>query len=137
MGKKIQVHPLAITAIKALHDDAFESEPGMCQKFQRQCVAATYGDRFDRFRAATAHESALRWKASPWAIEPEGWGVVGDIYYWFGDESNPSGHTAIRIPGNKVAENSTAHRHTGNGKGTRPLIKLRGKPDLIVRLPWK
>jgi hypothetical protein len=137
MDKEKPIHPLAITAIKGLHDNDFEETPGMCQRYQRQCVQHTYGSRFNQFHKSNADESGRAWSKSEFAKPGGAWGVVGDIYYWFATEGQPDGHTAIRIPGNKVAENSTAHRKTGNGKGVRSLSELRRKPDLIVRLPGK
>jgi len=131
------VHPLAAKALQALTESGYEDKPGMCQKFQRQVVAAVYGNRFERYRTGTAHGSALRWRKSQYALPGGTWGQVGDIYYWYEDSGQPNGHTAIRILGNRVAENSVVHGDANSGgRGTRKLGQIQ-KPDLIIRLPWE
>jgi hypothetical protein len=122
-------------ALVALHDDNFTSERSHCQKFVRQCIEALYGDKFQRFRAGTAKESANLWAVSPYTIPLNRGSIPGDILYYCQDSHGPYGHVVIRVSGNRVAENSCYHYdRTGKGKGLRPLSVL-GTPSLIVRLP--
>ncbi len=122
-------------AFTAVYDADFEQEPRMCQRFVRQCIQAVHGSRFDEFHESTAAESLKSWRSSSFAVDPKRGSVPGDILYWRGTDSNPSGHVAIRVSGNRVAENSYVHEGNPQGsKGFRPLYKLR-LPHLIVRLP--
>jgi hypothetical protein len=130
-------HPLAEQAERGLKDATSARGKSQCQKWQRQQVFAVYGPQFEKFRRDTAHNSALAWGDSEYARPGGSWGAIGDIFYWYGTDANPAGHTAIRIAGNCVAENSIVHyKNVGDGRGTRPLSALR-KPNLIVRLPVK
>ncbi len=126
---------LAEQAIIALNDPQFVREPGMCQKFVRQCVQALYGAEYDEFRAGSAKAAAELWENSRFAVDPKRGSLPGDILYWTSQRHGRHGHTAIRIFGNSVAENSIIHHHPKiGGKGIRPLVDL-DRPDLIVRLP--
>lgn len=126
---------LELRAITAIDDPDFETEPGYCQRFVRQCIQSVYGSRFDKYHDESADASLKLWKKSPYAVDPSRGSVPGDILYFRERPGRKNGHVVIRVTGNKAAENSTVHSDPVNGgKGYRPLSKL-GKPDLIVRLP--
>jgi hypothetical protein len=95
-----------------------------------------YGDIFHGDNPATATDAAWFWSQTKYAHGGGGWGAIGDLLYWFGNPSQPEGHVVIRIPGNKIAENSVVHfLWDGDGRGTRAIKNLPRTPDLIVRLP--
>ncbi len=126
---------LAETALKALTDDNFETEPGMCQRFVRQVIFAVHGPEFENYRANNAHNTAKIWRRSRYVVAPENGSQIGDILYWYATPRQPDGHVAIRVAGNRFAENSVVHRGKKNGaKGTRPL-HAKKSPDLLIRLP--
>lgn len=125
---------LANAAAKALTNNAFVLRRGMCQKFARQVIQSVYGDKYDAYHKASANLSHDAWKRSKFAVDPSRGSVVGDLLYWDGDAAQPDGHVAIRIAGNRVAENSVIHYGPNGGKSTRAMSRLR-EPDLIVRLP--
>lgn len=125
----------AAQAEKSIRDSAFVRLRGRCQQFVRQNIQKKYGARFDSYHKASAHLSMKAWEGSPYAVEPVRGSVVGDILYKSGTKSNPAGHVGIRVPGNRVAENSsTSIGRVSGAKGFRSLEEF-GKVDLIVRLP--
>jgi hypothetical protein len=122
-------------ARQALYDDDFARGKSLCQRWVRQCIQAVYGDRFDAFHKASAKESAAHWRKSKYWLVGSHPSVPGDIWYWTTPEHGEYGHVAIRVTGNKVAENSVLHYgDDGDGRGTRSLSIIT-KPTLIVRLP--
>lgn len=125
---------LAARARKALRAPGYVSTEGMCQKFVRQVVQATYGHRFDRYHGASAEHSRRLWSSSPYVVSPGSGSVPGDILYKKGTKMNPFGHVGIRIAGNQVAENSTVHGGEFGGRGIRTLEDF-GPVDMVVRLP--
>jgi hypothetical protein len=129
-------HRLAERAERYLKDKRGPKGKSQCQSFARTSYEDEYGDIFHDDNPPTATDAAWEWSQTKYARAGGNWGAVGDIYYWFGTPDQPAGHAAIRIPGNRVAENSIIHhKATGDGRGTRKLTELRGFPDLIVRLP--
>jgi hypothetical protein len=126
---------LDVIAIAALDDPTFETTRGFCQRFVKEVVFAKYGFRFFGFAKGSAHASMLAWQTSPYALPGQNSSIPGDILYYREKFLRKNGHVVIRIAGNLVAENSTAHKGGARGgKGTRALSRL-GTPDLIVRLP--
>ncbi len=129
-------HPLADEAIAGLTDAHSERGRSMCQKWARERYQRVYGKKLAYVHESTAHLAMAEWQKTPYAHPGGSWGVVGDILYWRGTPSQPEGHVAIRILGNKIAENSVVHfLWDGDGRGTRQIKNLPRKPDLIVRLP--
>lgn len=119
----------------SVRDNAFVRVKGRCQQFLRQNVQKMYGGRYDAYHRATAHDSMKAWSNSEYAVDPSRGSVVGDILYKSGTKGNPSGHVGVRVPGNRVAENSsTSIGRVSGAKGYRSLEEF-GKVDLIVRLP--
>lgn len=126
---------LADAAIELQDDERITDVPGMCQKAQRQLLFIVYGPLFEPYRAATAHLSALRWQYSPFVVRSSVWGTAGDIFYWFDARNRPHGHTGVRVPTNRLWENSIVHgKGKSGGKGYRKLSQLT-PPDLIIRIP--
>ncbi len=129
-------HPLAVEAERALTASGTERRRSMCQKWARECYERVYGDIFHGDNPATAHAAMQYWRDTPFVKGGNQWGAVGDLLYWRGTPSQPEGHVAIRILGNKIAENSVVHYlWDGDGRGTRDIKRLPRTPDLIVRLP--
>ncbi len=131
-------HPLADEAVNGLTDPTSTRKRSECQKWARQQYEAVYGDIFHADNPLTAHAAMRFWRDTPFAKDGNQWGVVGDLLYWRGTPSQPAGHVAIRIAGNRIAENSVVHfLWDGDGRGTRAIKNLPRTPDLIVRLPKK
>lgn len=126
---------LAKMAERTVKAGSRDTWPGMCQKFVRMNIQDIYGGEFDAYHKGTAHASMKAWQGSPYAVKPAHGSVVGDILYIRGNSGNPAGHVGIRIPGNRVAENST--RRSGRVRGGLGFVSLEdfGRVDLIVRLP--
>lgn len=134
---------LAKQAVDALTDPGFESEAGYCQRWVRQVVQAAHGNKYDKYFKASAVETMKAFAKSPYAVKvnPDvvgGGTVVGDILYKGTKTSGRHGHVGIRVVGNKVAENSSAHTSDTDreARGTRSLVAY-GDFELIVRLPEK
>jgi hypothetical protein len=128
---------LAEEAQRALTAPGYETEPGYCQRFTRQVVQKVYGGKFDKYFKSSAYETMLAFKDSPYAVPVERGSLPGDLLYKGRKTSGTHGHVGIRILGNKVAENSSAHvREMGDrdARGTRSLEAF-GEFELIVRLP--
>lgn len=126
--------PLALVAVDMVTQCPFADEPGNCQRFVRRCYEVLFADMLEAYHQPTAHLAAMRWRKSRFAVPGTTWGVAGDIYYWYATANQRAGHAAIRVLGNRVAENSTVHEKGKlGGRGFRALSQLR-QPDLIVRL---
>jgi hypothetical protein len=123
-------------AEEALTAKGFESRSGYCQRWVRQVVQKMYGSEFNEYFKASAYETMLAFKDSPYAVDPEKGSVIGDILYKGRKTSGKYGHVGIRVAGNKVAENSSAHvsETDREARGTRTLDAY-GAYELIVRLP--
>ncbi len=99
----------------------------------RQVIGAVYGSAYEQYRAESAKEAGRLWRKSKFKVPLKNGSQVGDILYKV-DCGGEFGHVGIRIPGNRVAENSSAHVVEGDARGTRTLEEF-GVYDLIVRLP--
>jgi cell wall-associated NlpC family hydrolase len=122
-------------AVDALTDNDFERKPGMCQRFVRQVVQRVAGSRYDRFFLGTANLSARAFLGTSYVVPDAVFGVPGDLLYWYGSRGQTAGHAAIRITGDRIAQNSITDKWdlaTGH-KGTRKISEMR-TPDLVVRL---
>jgi hypothetical protein len=126
----------AVAAENAVYDDDFVRTSRMCQRFVRQVRQSLTGERYNRFDKSTAHLTAKALEKSVYIVESVHGSVPGDFFYWYGTVDQPSGHAAIRVYGNRIAENSFVHVGRGNdgAKGFRKLSEIRA-PDLIVRYP--
>ena len=129
---------LSEAAVRAVTAKGFERRPHWCQKWVRQVVQRVYGDDFDPFMKPTALESARAFLQDGRYVVPLHRGSVpGDLLYKM-HGSGGDGHVAIRVIGNRVAENSSLH---WNAEAARPdargfrSLKEYGHYDLIVRLP--
>jgi hypothetical protein len=135
-GQPVRAVPnyrLAIAARLAVTAPGYATEPGQCQHFIREVIEAEYGLDYEEYRAGSAKEAGKLWKKSPYAVDPKEGSIIGDILYKV-NCAGKFGHVGIRIPGNRVAENSSAHVQEGDARGFRSLEEF-GKYDLIVRLP--
>lgn len=114
-----------------------EKEAGQCKRWVRQvCEGAGVPVAYRPPTVIDAKDCAAWYREEREDVCVDNGSVPGDILFWEHGHG-PHGHVAIRIPGNRVAENSTAHAPDGkpDGRGTRPLDEL-GPPSLIVRL-WR
>lgn len=132
---------LANQAIAGLSDSSVKIA-GYCQKWVRQQIMKTYGQKkyekyFEKYMKASAYETMLAFKNSPYAVPVKNGSTVGDILYKGRKTSGTHGHVGIRIAGNKVAENSSSHIDTQGDKDARGIRSLGayGNYELIVRLP--
>jgi hypothetical protein len=136
LGGEIVEHPLSIEARNSSDDPDVTDVPGWCKRAVRQVQAKVYGSQFaEYFEGDDAKQCSENFAGSEYEV-PEGHGTaVGDIFFY--DDHGPHGHVGIRIPGNRLWENSIVHG-SGNqgGKGTRWLKRV-GTPTRVVRLPWK
>jgi hypothetical protein len=126
---------IADAAVHGLTDDSFERDAGMCQRFVRQVVQSVEPKRFNKYFTGTANATARRFVKSPYVIIGGGFGVPGDLLYWFGSPRQTAGHAAIRVAGNRIAQNSITDKYdaaTGY-KGFRAIDTMR-VPNVIVRL---
>lgn len=134
---------LAKTAVAGLTaESGFEKISGYCMRYVRQCIQKTHGHKYDKYFRPSAVESMEAFRNSPYAVkvdpnQPGGGSVAGDILFKGTRTSGKYGHVGIRVPGNKVAENSSSHINEAgdrDARGTRSL-EAYGKFELIVRLP--
>lgn len=128
---------LANAAQGALAAQGFESQSGYCMRFVRQVIQSIYGAKYDDYFKPSAYESMLAFRARHDLIHnPVDGSVIGDILFKGIKTSGKFGHVGIRIAGNLVAENSSAHtsEHDREARGTRTLEAF-GAYELIVRLP--
>ena len=132
---------LATKAVEALTGPGFESRSGFCLRWTRQVVQSVYGSKYDAYWTASATETMAKVKGSPYAVKvdntlPAGGSQVGDILLKGTKTSGKYGHVGIRVIGNKVAENSSAHT-SGTDREARGLRSLDafGSFELIMRLP--
>ena len=132
MGKKLAA--VATDAVTA--DKGFERGSGYCQKWVRQCVQKLHGHRFDEYFKGSAVETMEAFRNSPYAVKVSDGSVPGDILYKGRKTSGTYGHTGIRVPGNRVAENSSSHINEAGDRDARGFRSLDafGKYELIVRL---
>ncbi len=104
----------------------------------REIIQNIYGRRYNEYFRPSAYETMLAFRKSPYAVPVENGSVVGDILYKGRRTSGHYGHVGIRIPGNKVAENSSSHvdpqGRDDDARGVRSLDAF-GEYELIVRLP--
>lgn len=118
---------LAQTAVGAIVDRGFERQAGYCLRFVRQCVQKTFGAQsWPVPQGLDAKQSADWLKLHRPKECGEGVGTIGSVLFYAGPHHGPHGHVVIRVAGNKVAENSTAHAPEGHddGRGYRPLSAL-------------
>lgn len=131
---------LAKEAVKNLTDNDISPDNrigGHCAGFARETVWDVYGE--DSGVSPPSGLDAVRqyqwFKKRGYAVPLKNGSVVGDLLYKFG---GAHGHVMIRIPGNKVAENSSVHGigPDEDARGTRTLKQI-GTVEGIVRLPSK
>lgn len=132
---------LADVALARMKSGMGEREPGYCQRWVRQCCQFIYGGKYNRWWQASAKDTATQFLNHP----PEGVIVLktnrvsktrlGDLLYCT-EGHGGFGHVGIRIPGNRVAENSVRKADRTHGAiGTCPLADFGF--DVVVRLPEK
>lgn len=132
MSAKIGAAGFASRAVSQLTAKGGVSEPGMCWAWVRRDVVEPLGLPSPG-PGMDAKQAGHWYRDNGFAVEHDGFdnSKVGDIIFWF---DGNHGHVGIRIPGNKIAENSSVHSSGGSdARGTRHLANLR-KPDCIVRL---
>jgi hypothetical protein len=110
----------------------FPKKPSRCQEFIRLASEEVVGNKFDDEFAGTARETGMNFIGTKYQVPREDGCIPGDLLYKL-DGSGGSGHVAMRIPGNKVVENSSIHWNGRDARGTRTM-KEYGHFDVIVRL---
>jgi len=120
---------LAQAAQAALTAPGFETEPGFCLRFVREVYQHHYGRDAWKVPQGLDARQAMHWLLADGEAEPNaGFGEIGSILFYEGPGHGLHGHVAIRIPGNRVAENSIVHHP--DGRGTRDL-RLLGAPAAV------
>ncbi len=107
-------------------------KPHRCQEWVRLCAEQEFGTKFDDEFDETALLSARNFKGTKYEVPLENGSQPGDLLYKM-TGSGGNGHVAIRILGNKVAENSSVHWDGRDARGVRTLKEF-GNFDMIVRL---
>lgn len=127
---------LAKAAERGINDRSKPRRKGMCQMFARLCVEDVYGLLYDKYiHKGTAEAARRSMIKAGFSVPLSNGSAVGDILYKQGTPGQPEGHVGIRIPGNRVAENSSVHWSAKNGaRGVRSLKDF-GRVDTIIRLP--
>lgn len=124
-------------AIRGLTANGYPTEHGFCQKWARMVVESVYGGRFD----AILHKPSAKEAAEAfvhdgrYTVPLEHGSVPGDLLYKT-TGSGGFGHVGIRVAGNRVAENSSAHIDGAgdhDARGLRTLAEF-GHFDVVVRL---
>lgn len=132
-----QADIVAVAKMALVARKGFEKKAGQCKRWVRQVqIALKVPERVQLPVGIDAKQSA-QWVRDncPGCIMHNG-SVPGDVLIWENGHG-PHGHMGIRIPGNKLAENSVAHApvDTEDGRGTRDLSQL-GEPDMVFRF-WR
>lgn len=129
MNKLIEV--AALTALKIPNGVKL---PGQCWRFVRLMLETLQlpspGPGLD------AKQAALFYAQSGFAIKHFRYlgSKPGDVLFWL---DGLHGHVAVRISGNRIAENSSVHSTDGSdARGTRNLRDVR-PPDIVIRFPAK
>jgi hypothetical protein len=117
----------------ALTAPSFEILPHYCWRWCRQVVEADYGKLLKPYYRRSARLTALALIQSPYFVPLKRGHVIGDILFKT-HGSGGDGHCGIRIPDNRVAENSSVHWDGNDARGIRTLREF-GNFDVIVRLP--
>jgi hypothetical protein len=127
---------IALEAVVALSADGFESKNGYCLRWVRQVVESALGaDSWPIRRGADAGEALTQFASLGAVLDVGASTIPGDICFWVGPQHGKHGHVAIRVYGNKVAENSSYHvfGEDVDARGTRKLQNL-GSSIFWVRL---
>ena len=86
---------LADAATRALTEKGFESRAGFCQKFVRQVIQKSLGHKYDTYFKASAYETMLAFKGSPYEVPLSEGTQVGDILYKGRKTSGKYGHVGV------------------------------------------
>lgn len=126
---------LADHAVFALKNGAFEKHRRYCLRWVRQVVENLQGKPWTVPRGDNAWEAAKALESQGFRVPNERGSKIGDLLFKAPTEKVPEGHVGIRIAGNRVAENSSAHAATDDqdARGTRTLGEF-GHVDMIIRL---
>jgi hypothetical protein len=133
--QKLQLETLALQAELATHEAGFETEAGMCLRFVRQVAQSAFGEAAWPVPRGSDAKDALEWFTARGALlGKSNLGTPGCLLFWVGPGHGKHGHVAIRIPGNRFAENSSLHigRGDADARGVRQMIK-RNRPTHVVR----
>lgn len=121
----------AITA-----SQGYPKEPGQCAGFVRTVMRNVLGVDRAWKPGPDAKQVAALLAQRGYEIKKSDGSTIGDIFVWDGPGHGFHGHTAIRVSGNQIAENSSLHSHNGSdARGFRPLAYLDGNYR-VFRL-WK
>lgn len=123
------------TEAAAKQKSGYPSDPGECAQFQRKVTTNVLGlmRSWHPGPDAKAVGQLLR---SRGLLVKSGHPEVGDLLVWTGEGHGSHGHIAMRVLGNRIAENATIHHNqTGDARGFRPLAGL--DPNFSVYRLWK
>jgi hypothetical protein len=115
----------------------FETRAGQCKRWIRQVttIAQVPAEMRPPFEI-DARQCAEWYRTHHPELCVSNGDVPGDLLF-YENGHGPHGHVGIRLYGNVLGENSTAHapEDEPDGRGTRRLWQV-GKPSLVVRL-WQ
>lgn len=123
------------TAKAAIYEPGYETRSGWCARWVKQVIRHAAQDSDFPPDLTDAKKQFAWFKEQGFSVSPARGSLPGDILYYLSDAHGPHGHVGIRVIGNMIAENSSAHDGTGrnDARGYRRLADV-GKPDGIVRL---
>lgn len=115
----------------------FETQSGFCLRWTRQVIQAALGEKnWPVPRGFDARQSLRHFQRLGWVLPEKADTIPGDLYFWIGPNHGKHGHVAIRIYGNRIAENSSFHVFGDDvdARGTR-LLRFIEQDVLVVRFP--
>ena len=120
MGTAEEIVAAAVTAVTA---PGYPTAPGQCAHWVRMVLDTVPG--------------AAHWQAGPCAREvfenlvalgyedvTEVGPLPGDLYFHVPGDASAFGHVGIRVYGNMIAENSSAHVTDGDARGYRSVAEF-------------
>jgi hypothetical protein len=118
----------------AMVNPVFETRPGQCLRFVRECVTAVGTAKAWPVPIGYNAAQALDWfkehgyvQVKPGDLQP------GDLLFKAAHPNEPAGHVGVYVGSSNVGENSSTHIGRVQGaKGFRTLAQF-GKYDAIVR----
>lgn len=126
---------LAKHALFAVRNGSFVRLRGNCLRFVREVVSNLKPNAWPLEIGPNAWEAANRLEKLGYGIPLSQGSQVGDLLFKKPTENNAAGHVGIRVPGNRVAENSSYHAASDDddARGVRTLKQF-GTYHKIIRL---
>jgi len=102
--------------------NGYSNQPGLCAQAMRLVVARVLGKERSWRSGPDALQVAAILKERGQELPPGTFPEVGDLCVWSGPTHGEHGHIAMRVLGNRFANNSTWNwNRTGDARGFRSL----------------